>query len=182
MPNARQRSPDASTAEVRTNRSVVTAESSSPPPMHGTPKVFQLNVQKQRTVQHRVMNDSDLKNFSVLALSEPYSFQKDGEMVTVPLGHQHWTKALPTRRREGRWAVRSMLWVRRDVECEQIDVPSFDITAALLRLPTRSIVVASVYVEGKNADALETAVGLLSQLIYDTRRRIGAGVDVVYRV
>jgi hypothetical protein len=32
-----------------------------------------------------------------------------------------------------------MLWVRKDVECEQVDVPSVDLTVALLRLPDRSV-------------------------------------------
>ena len=32
-----------------------------------------------------------------------------------------------------------MLWVRRYVECEQVDLPSADLTVALLRLPDRSV-------------------------------------------
>ena len=147
--------------------------------MHKTLKVFQLNVQKQRTVQHSVMNDNDLKDFSILALSEPRSFPKDGKVVTVPLGHRHWTKLLRTCQHEGRWAIRSMLWIRSGIECGQIEVPSADIIAALLGLPARSVVVASVYVEGGSADALDTGVYLLDEVVRDTRHRIGTGVDVV---
>jgi hypothetical protein len=72
-----------------------------------------------------------------------------------------------------------MLWVRKDIECEQVAVPSADITAALLRLPDRSVLVSSVYVEGKQADALIETTLLLGQLIRDTRQRIGTRVDVV---
>jgi hypothetical protein len=32
-----------------------------------------------------------------------------------------------------------MLWVRKDVECEQVSVPSADLTVVLLRLPGRSV-------------------------------------------
>lgn len=74
-----------------------------------------------------------------------------------------------------------MLWIRKDIECEQLVVPSADITAALLRFPDRSVLLASVYVKGKNANAnaLSEAMALLQALIGGTRRRIGTRVDIV---
>lgn len=39
-----------------------------------------------------------------------------------------------------------MLWVNKEVEAEQVRIESPDITAAVIRLPERLILVASVYV------------------------------------
>lgn len=125
------------------------------------------------------MNDGDLEGFAVLALSEPYCFWKEDKVVTVPLGHAKWTKMIPTDRHEGRWPIRSMLWIRKDIECEQVAMPSADMTAALLRLPDRSMLVVSVYVEGANAHALSETIKLLDELMRETRHRIGTRVDIV---
>ena len=70
------------------------------------------------------------------------------------MGHANWTKVIPTVQREERWAVRSMLWIRKDIEAEQVPVQSADLTAAVLRLPNRLVLVVSVYVKGKNIEAL----------------------------
>jgi hypothetical protein len=86
---------------------------------------------------------------------------------------------IPTVHREERWVVRSMLWIRKDIEAEQVPVPSADLTAAVLRLPDRSILVVSVYVEGNNTEALLDAICKLHQLIHETRNRIGTRTDVI---
>ena len=164
--NVKRRYPSVSRVEARMNRGAATVECCTLLDMHRTMKIYQLNVQKQRAVQHSVMNDGDLEEYAALALSEPYCFRKDEEVVTVPLGHANWTKMIPTNRHEGRWAIRSMLWVRKDTECEQLVVPSADSTAALFRLPDRSVLLVSVYVEGENANAnaLSEAMALLQAL------------------
>ena len=86
---------------------------------------------------------------------------------------------VPTVQREERWAFRSMLWIREDIGAEQVAVHSSDITAAVLRLPDRSILVVSVYVEGPDADALSCATNNLHQVIQETRNKIGTRVDVI---
>jgi len=48
--------------------------------------------------------------------------------------------------REGRWAIRGMLWVNKDLEAEQVQIQSPDVTAATVRLPDRIVLAASVYV------------------------------------
>ncbi len=64
--------------------------------MYRTLKVFQLNVRKQQEVQQSVMNDNQLQDFSVIALSEPHSFTREDKVMTVPLGHTYWSKMIPT--------------------------------------------------------------------------------------
>jgi hypothetical protein len=136
-------------------------------------QVLQLDMQKRRKVQHSVMNDVNLKEFVALAISELYVFGKDGKVSTSPMGHQGWTAILPSERHDGRWAVRSMLWVRKDIKCEHVIVPSADLTVALLRLPGRSMLLASVYVEGGNTAALSGTMRLLDDAISTAQRRGG---------
>lgn len=147
--------------------------------MSKTLQVLQLNMQKQRDVQHSVMNDTGLKEYAALVISEPYIFEMDGKVRTSPMGHQSWTAILPSERHTGRFAVRSMLWIRRDIECEQVDVPSADLTVIVLRLPDRSVLLASVYVEGGNVEALSEAMRLLDDAISTAQRRSGPRLDIV---
>ena len=131
-------------------------------------------------VQHSLMNDPQLKDFGVLAISEPYAWTTDNAVVTAPTGHANWTKMIPTVQRQERWAFRSMLWIRKDIEAEQIPLQSSDLTAAVLRLPNQSVLVVSVYVEGQDADALLDTTSKLRQLVQETRQRIGTRVDAIF--
>ena len=72
-----------------------------------------------------------------------------------------------------------MLWIRKDIEAEQVLIQSSDLIAAILRLPDRSMLVVSVYVEGENTAALQDTTEKLYQLIQETRIRIGTRLDVV---
>jgi hypothetical protein len=58
-----------------------------------------------------------------------------------------------------------MLWIRRDIEAEQVPVQSADLTAVVMRLPDRLVLVVSVYVEGNNMGALRDTTSKLHQLI-----------------
>jgi hypothetical protein len=117
-------------------------------------QVLQLNMQKRREVQHSVMNDERLKKYAALVISEPYGFEMEGKVRTSPMGHQSWMVILPSERYSGRWAVRSMLWVRKDIECEQVSVPSTELMVVLPRLPDRPMLPTSTCVEGANPAAL----------------------------
>jgi hypothetical protein len=177
--NAKRRYQSACHVVNHTNRSAGNAGSSIPLTMSRTLRILQLNVRKQQTVQHSLMNDAQLRDFGVVAISEPYVRTIDNTIVTVPLGHANWTRMVPTEQRQGRWAFRSMLWIRRDIEAEQTPVQSPDLTAAVLRLPDRSILAVSVYVEGQDEEALLETVNKLRQLIQEIRNRIGTRVDVM---
>ena len=124
------------------------------------------------------MNDEQLKGFGALAISEPYAWENDGKIITCPMGHSNWIRMTPTVHRGGRWPVRSMLWIRKDIEAEQVPVQSADLTAAALHLPDRSILVVSVYVEGNDSEALLDTLRKLQQLIQETRHRIGRRTEV----
>ena len=66
------------------------------------------------------------------------------------MSYHKWTKIVPSIYREGRWPIRSILWINKEVEAEQVRIESPDITAAVVRLPDRRILVVSVYVLGDN--------------------------------
>jgi hypothetical protein len=121
-------------------------------------------LQKQRNVQQSVMNDANLKEYAALIISEPYVVEMNGKVTTSPTGYQGWTAIFPSERHDRRWAVQSMLWVYRDIEREQVSVPSADLTVVVLYLPDRAVLLASVYVEGGKATALEETMDLLRQV------------------
>jgi hypothetical protein len=147
--------------------------------MHKGLRILQLNVHKRDTVQLSLMNDKEIRDFGVVAISEPYARIMENTVVTSPMGHHNWTRMIPTERREARWPIRSMLWIRSDIDAEQIPVPSPDLTAAVLQLPDRAVMVVSVYVEGNNTDALESTVRELHNLIVRFRSGRGTRTDVI---
>lgn len=89
--------------------------------------MFQLNVRKQSAVHQSVMNDEGLKDFDILAISEPHAWMMERRVMTSPMSHSKWTRIVPTiQSNRGRWPIRSMLWVRKDIEAEQILIASAD--------------------------------------------------------
>ncbi|KDN71873.1 hypothetical protein CSUB01_09606 [Colletotrichum sublineola] len=142
-------------------------------------RMMQLNVRKQGAVHDSLMNDETIRDMMVVAIQEPQARIIQGRLLTTPMGHQGWTKMIPSTHREGRWAIRSMLWVRKDVEAEQIRIESPDLTAAVIQMGDRLILVASVYVPRDNSCALRSTCDQLRQAIAKTRQRTGKVVEVV---
>jgi hypothetical protein len=142
-------------------------------------QTFQLNVGKKDVVQLSMMNDQDLQQYAVLAVAEPYARMSDGVVVTTPNYHTNWTKMIPTQTREGQWPIRSMLWIRRDIEAEQIPMPLADLTGAVLRLPGREVLVVSVYMEGKNDEMLLATMDMLHTQVTTFRNATGGRTDVI---
>ena len=148
-------------------------------PMSSTLKMLQLNISKSSTVQQSLLNDGELRDFAVLAIAEPHARTINDRLITSPMGHRNWTKLVPTSKREGRWPIRSMMWVRSDIEVTQVAIDSADLTAAILKLPGRRILVVSVYIPGQDPEALLQEIQRMEESIQSTRRRYGTRVDIV---
>ena len=147
--------------------------------MNKTVRIIQLNVRKQGAVHDSLMNDEETRDAVALAIQEPQARRIQGRLLTTPMGHHKWTKMVPSTWREGRWAIRSMLWVNKDVEAEQVPIESPDLTAAVIRLPERLIFMASVYVEGGDAAALNDACDRLRKAISKVRQDAGTVVEII---
>lgn len=161
------------------NRTARIVGRSTPHAMNKTLRVIQHNVRKQGAVHESLMNDEDTQGAVALAIQEPQARRIQGRLLTTPMGHHKWTKMVPSTWREGRWAIRSMLWINKDVEAEQLSIESPDLTAAVIRLPERLIFMASVYVEGGDAQALRDACNHLRKAIIKVRRDTGTVVEVM---
>jgi exonuclease III len=72
-----------------------------------------------------------------------------------------------------------MLWVRSDIEVEQIPEPSADLTAARIRLLDRVVLMVSVYVEGGSDEALEDAMKEIDRLIRRFQNGTGTRTDII---
>lgn len=64
--------------------------------MYKPMEVLQLNMQIRREVQHSVIEDPGLKEYTAAVVSEPYIFEMDGKVGISPMGHQGWTAILPS--------------------------------------------------------------------------------------
>lgn len=140
---------------------------------------FRLNVRKHGAVHDSLMDNKGTQDAVVLAIQEPQARRIQDRLLTTPMGHHKWTKMVPSTWRGGRWAIRSMLWVNKDIEAEQVSIESPDLTAAVIRLPKRRIFMVSVYVEGGDAPALHDACNRLRKAITKVRRDTGTVVEAV---
>jgi len=125
------------------------------------------------------MNDLGLQHHSAIAVSEPHVWRAGNKLITTPMGHANWIKLLPTMQSEDRWAVRSMLWIHKDVEAEQVPVNSYDLTAAVLYLQEYTVLIVSIYIPCNDKQTLITAMHLINKLINDARRKAPKELQVL---
>lgn len=162
------------------NRLAKTAGDSIHPSMSRPLRFIQLNVRKRGEVHDSLMNDEELQDAAAIAIQEPQARKIKGRLLVTPMTHHKWTKMVPSVCKEdGRWAIRSMLWIRKDLEADQVQIESSDLTAAVLRLPGRLILVVSVYVECVEKTALTETCHLLRKVILEARRNAGQEVEVL---
>lgn len=147
--------------------------------MNRTLRIIQLNVRKQGAVHDSLMNDKEIQDTVALAIQEPQARMVQGRLLTTLMGYHKWMKMVPSAWREGRWAIRSMLWVNKDVEAEQVLIESPDLTAAVIQLPQRLIFMASVYVEHGDAQALHDTCNHLRKAITKVRQNTGTVVEAM---
>lgn len=79
-------------ASDHTNRLAANVGSSTQQLMSRLMRFLQLNVQKQRNVQHSMMHEVSLKECAALIVSDPHVLEMDGKLTTSPMGHQGWTR------------------------------------------------------------------------------------------
>jgi ribonuclease HI len=147
-------------------------------PMINKFRILQLNVGRRGGAQHSLLNDQELREYSVLAIQEPTAIMRDNTLLTIPMAHREWTKITPSEQHTGRWAFSSMLWINIKVDARQIPIASPYITAALLTLPTRQILVASIYIPPADRLARTNTINHLQRLYQQTQGN--KRIDVIF--
>ena len=110
-------------------------------------RILQANMRKSREGQEALFNDARLRSFGAIAVQEPHCFtSQEGKPIVTPVTSSIWIQHLPTKISPSRWPVRSCLWTHKDIRTTQIPIPSHDLTAVLLHLPTITVMLASVYI------------------------------------
>jgi hypothetical protein len=130
-------------------------------------QVLHLNAGKRRPVQHSLLNDTTIKDFTALTVVEPYIFRhpQTGK-PTIPQD-RHWQIFEPTKMRQdghARHAFRAAVWVNRQYQATSIPVDSYDIAAVLIRLHDRSLVVMACYKARKGGSEAERESDLAERL------------------
>ena len=103
---ARKLFPNVYHAEALVSRTATPVVSFTPFVMINILKILQLSVGKRKAVQHSVMNDEQLRDFSVFAIQEPHVWKAEGSLTVTPLSHTYWAKIIPTKQQDEKWAIR----------------------------------------------------------------------------
>lgn len=146
--------------------------------------VLQANLCKSRETQLSLLNDEGLQDFGLLLIQEPHCVEVNGQIVTAPRHHPYRTTYTPTlHHAHGRWPFRSMIWAHHDTPVRPLPVASSDITAVLMSIGGRHILVFSIYVPRREDGPDNPLLGHLRQ-IHDTvqqtqRDLVPAALDVM---
>ena len=66
-------------------------------------QTLQLNIRKQKEVHLSLLNDLQLKEYSILFITELHLWPtEDGELVVTLIQHTNWAKVLPTEKSNSR--------------------------------------------------------------------------------
>jgi len=151
-------------------------------------RVLHLNAGKRPAVQHSLLNDDSLVDFDALTVVEPYIYQHPLTRAPTISQDRRWQVFTPTTRRSdghARHAFRSAIWVNGRCRATQLLADSYDVTAVLLHLADRKILLASCY-EARSADSeaareaeLEEVLLVLRQTLQEAKKIEGERLEVL---
>lgn len=140
-------------------------------------KFLQANLGKCPPVQQSLFNDEGIKDFGAILVSEPHCPRIEGKVIVSPIHHRVWEPFFPTSQlgEEKRWAFRSMLWINKKFKAKQISVDSSDVTAAVIEVGDRTLLLVSVYIppneqEKDNEKELSSRLSLIKEAAQATTR------------
>lgn len=111
-------------------------------------RVLHLNVGKRSAVQHSLLNDNSLKDFDALTVVEPYIFRHPQTSLPTIARDRRWEVFRPTNTRlngHARHAFRAATWVNSRCRATQIQADSYDLTAVLIQLKGKKLLLVACY-------------------------------------
>ncbi|GAA93188.1 reverse transcriptase, partial [Aspergillus luchuensis IFO 4308] len=152
---------------------------------HRPLRILQANLRKMPETQLSLLNDTSLKHYYLLLISEPSTMLIEGKLTIHT--HQKWTAILPTVgedeiKKPG--MCKSMIWVNRDHPAfQQIDIQSTDITAVIIRPGHRKILVMSVYVpprtDQQHLGILKERLDMINSVILAQKNQHGPQLEIL---
>lgn len=94
------------------------------------------------------------------------------KLIITLIEHMNWIKLLLTTQFENRWAVKSMLWIYKNVEAQQVLINFYNLMAAVLYLQEYTVLIVSIYILCNNKQTLIITMHLIDKLINDARRKV----------
>ena len=116
--------------------------------MLDTLKIMYLNIGKRKQVQHSLLNDEGIQDFSLILSTEPHIYRHPTSHQPTVSPHRHWQMFCPTTHRADgtpHYAFRSIIWAHQDCKATAIPVDSYDITAVTIQLQEKVLLAVACY-------------------------------------
>jgi Reverse transcriptase (RNA-dependent DNA polymerase)/Endonuclease-reverse transcriptase len=145
-------------------------------------KIYQANAGRGLETHHSIMNAEYLKDFALLLIQEPHMFEDEEKAWQVgPRRHMYWNPLLPEPDAENS-RPRAMIWAHKDVVARPVKTHSTDLTAALVEVGRREILVISVYIPPKISRTdreLHESLLLINKIVTETRRTQREKIELI---
>lgn len=139
-------------------------------------------MRKSRESTHSFFHDPDFEEACLLLLTKPYVALNSAKLLeSVPCYHTKWQPffpslcSQPTTNRAHRVLFRSMIWSAKRQKVHQAPIHHSDLTAVLLSLSDRAILLISVYIPcststSKDEPRLMSCLNLINETYLKVRK------------
>src|SRR5579863_1068743 len=142
--------------------------------------IWQQNVNKSPSCQHNLLSNSHLTNagINIIALQEPAM-----NAFNRSIASKDWIPVYPSTHATAPDKSRLLLLISMAINTdnwEQLNVPSGDITAAIVRGLNGSLIIYNMYNDGNNNDSLSALIAAQSSNGSTLADQLGSGPKLIW--